>query len=809
MENLFNKKPYFIVCPPPNVTGSLHIGHCVTFTYIDVIARYKILTNHEVHVIGGTDHAANATTIMVRKNYPDVTPENFYEKAMEWIQNAQNNIINQLKDLGVLMDWSQFCYTMDPLRNEGVVAAFNLLYHKGFIYKAKKLVNWDTHFGTAISDLEVNMKAQESMIYEVEYQGDGFTLTVATTRPETIFADCAIAVHPQDERYHHLIGKTVLIPMINKSIPIIDSTSVLKDFGTGCLKITPAHAIEDYDIWLHHPMIQSWEPVDLMDNYGIFVHDILPQPFKGLDVKAARKLVVDMLQLPGKKIKNQIPVSDRSETIVEWKWADQWFFDVPSFKEDAMQWINDGVVKFWPQALANNYRSWINNLQPWCISRDLPLGHKIPVWYDGYGHQWVAHNSQEAQNKAQEFWLKNNLTATELIQDHHCLDTWFSSGLFHKSALGWPHNQQAVADLIVTGYDILFFWITRMMLMSMALGDDCSFKNVFFHGLVRDKYNNKMSKTKGNTIDPYDIAQEFGWDNLRLTIALNSVNSNDLKLSHDSFQDTKKIITKIKNAHAYCKLHCQNLPQQKPISHNLILNDMMELTIYHINHYKKLMEDFQWNKGVKYLVHNFFYQYFCDYFIEIHKVIKNQWPEANSVLNWIFSQLLLLFHCYCPFLTEEIFQEYGQKNIKNNLWQQVSSIKDFTDFHGAMEIISVIRFFQQVLGSKALEIYCGDNKEEYGNLVSKITKTEAVSHQGIVEYKGASNSCWYLNNINKNPEIFQREIQKCEKKIHQMKGFLLNENFMKNGDADVIDQYQRELQKQETLLKCLEKILLN
>ena len=809
MENILNKKPYFIVCPPPNVTGNLHIGHCVTFTYIDVIARYKTITNHQVHMIGGTDHAANATTIMVRKNYPNVTPENFHEKAMEWIAKSQKNIINQLKDLGVLMDWNQFCYTMDSLRSQGVIEAFNILYNQGLIYKAKKLVNWDTHFGTAISDLEVNMVPQESMIYEVIYQGDGFNLSVATTRPETIFADGAIAVNPEDKRYKHLIGKTVLIPIINKPIVIIDSIMVDKDFGTGCLKITPAHAVEDYDIWRNHDAIKHIQPVDLMDNYGIFVHEILPKEFQGLNVKEARKLIVEKLELSGKKIKNNIPMSDRSETIVEWKWADQWFFDVPNFKNQALQWIDDKIVNFWPPILTNNYRSWINNLQSWCISRDLPLGHKIPVWYDDYNNQFVGHDQQEVQNKAQEFWNKNNLTPTQLTQDHHCLDTWFSSGLFHKSALGWPHSQQAVADLIVTGYDILFFWITRMILMSIALGDDCAFKNVLFHGLVRDKYNNKMSKTKGNTIDPYDVANEFGWDNVRLTIALNSINSNDLKLSMDSFNDTKKIITKIKNAHAYCKMHFKEICWQQPVTDNLILQDMMAITKQHIQHYYHLMENFQCNKAIKYLIHNFFYQYFCDYFIEIHKVIQNE-AQANEVLSWIFYQILLLLHCYCPFLTDELFKEYTNQSILTHGLQGLEEEKTepSNDFYGSMEIISVIRFFQQVLGSKHIQVNKGNYKEIYWNLVVKITKTEQVDHQGIVEYNHG-NQKWYLDNINKNEEILTREIHKCQKKIEQMNKFLSDNNFIKNGDVEIIEQYKNELKNNTTMLQCLTKIMNN
>jgi valyl-tRNA synthetase len=804
INNLKKNKPLTIVCPPPNVTGNLHIGHCLNFTLIDIWTRTTLLNDHPVIVVGGTDHAANATTIMVRKHYPDVTPENFHGKAMEWIEKAQQNIINQIKDLGVIMDWDKFCYTMDPVRTQGVIYAFNILYNKGLIYKAKKMVNWDTHFGTAISDLEVIMKPQESVIYEIPYElsdGSGF-ITVASTRPETIFADCAIAINPHDEKNIHLLNKTIKIPIINKEIPIISSESVDKDFGTGFLKITPGHSMDDYNIWLNHPVIKDMEAIDLMDNHGIFCHGILPQEFQGLTVNEARKLTIQQLNLLGKPLKNHIPISDRSETVVEWKITDQWFFEVQNFKEKAWDLLDKKIVRFFPKNLINTYKNWIDNLQSWCISRDLPLGHRIPVWYDEYNNQYVGHDYNEAAMKAEIYWKNENLTPTSLIQDHHCLDTWFSSGLFHKTALGWPH-QISGATLMVTGYDILFFWITRMILMSIGLDDHQPFANVAFHGLIRDKYGNKMSKTRGNTIDPYEIAKEYGWDNLRLTLAMNSRGASDIQISKESFEITKRILTKIKNAHNYCHSHFKTLVLDEPKVIHPICQDMIHIT----NNFTKLWTAnitnyINFNDGIKLAINQFLYKDFCDSFIEIHKVLKDEIEEMDDVLSWIFFQLLMVLHSSCPFITDEIFSQYhDQRLLHYNFYKRVSI--DPLEFHSSIEMVSVIRFFQQVFHSKNIQVKINNLPKVYENMILKLTKTQLLMGDGIVQY----GPYLVLDGINKDPEILSREIKKLEHKIDQLNKNLSNENFIKKADESIVILYQQELKNHTLLMNCLKKIL--
>jgi valyl-tRNA synthetase len=808
LNNTKKNKSYTIVCPPPNVTGNLHLGHCLNFTSIDVISRYLILNNYKVNIIGGTDHAANATTIMVRKHYKDITEENFQQKALEWIENSQKNIINQIKDLGVLINWDKFCYTMDPICSQGVIEAFNIIYNKGLIKKSKKMVNWDTHFGTAISDLEVNMIPKTSMIYEINYEftdGSGF-LTVATTRPETIFADCAIAINPQDQDKIHWINKQVFIPIIKKPITIIFSEKVNKDFGTGCLKITPGHSIDDYNIWINNNQINTIEPIDLMDNYGKFVHEILPLEYKGLSVIEARKLIIEQLNLCGNKINSNIPYSDRSETVVEWKLIEQWFFHVEQFQDKAIQLI-DNNINFWPKILVNNYKSWINNLQPWCISRNLPLGHKIPIWYDNYGNEFVGHNIQEALKKAELFWGANNLLSSNLYQDHHCLDTWFSSGLFHKSSLNWPHEQN-ICDLIVTAYDILFFWITRMILMSIALDDFEPFRNVVFHGLIRDKYGNKMSKTKGNTIDPYEIANKFGWDNIRLTLILNSVNNNDLKVSQDSFIQTQKIITKIENSYKYCQLHFKNLILIQPTTNNSILQDMINITKTFIKEYQQFMNQFQLYNGVKLVIYKFFYEHFCDYFIEIHKIIVKEDTQANDVLSWIFFQLLLLIHAYCPFLTEKIFQEYGYSNLLNyNYHEEISlNYKNNNKFYSTMNIISIIRYFQKIFGSKDMIINNDKLESNYLNIVKSITKSFGNNYDSSIVYLDKWGYQWQLTNINKNSNVLQQELNKIYKEIENLENILNNKNFLNKCDENIIHQYQNNLNSYQLLKNCLENL---
>jgi valyl-tRNA synthetase len=395
------------------------------------------------------------------------------------------------------------------------------------------------------------------------------------------------------------------------------------------------------------------------------------------------------------------------------------------------------------------------------------------------------------------------LEPTPLTQDHHCLDTWFSSGLFHKSSLGWPLENNVIGDLIVTGYDILFFWITRMILMSVALDDELPFKNVLFHGLVRDKYGQKMSKTKGNTIDPYSIGSTMGWDNVRLTLALNSINNNDLKISEDSFKDTQKILNKIKNAHVYCSPYLKN-SMDKPFSKNKILNDMMAITENFILEYQQLMENFQCNQGVKTVIYDFFYQHFCDYFIEIHKIIRGNNPEADDVLSWIFYQSLLLIHPDCPFLTEEIFSKYHDTTLLSHSLKS-KKIVDCQEFYSTMNIISVIRFFQQVFQSKSIEINC-QGLEIYKDLCSAMTKTTIKDIEGIIVYGDNYGFTWYLNNINNNPEILTREIQKCNQKIQQMERLLGDQNFLKNGDPVIIEQYKTQLKNSQIMLNCLKSL---
>ena len=816
LNNLKKNKPYTIVCPPPNVTGNLHIGHCLTYTLIDTITRYKILMGYDVNVLGGTDHAANATTIMVRKNYPDVTPENFHEKAIEWINQAQGNIIQQLKDLGVIINWEQFSYTLDENSSKLVKEAFIILYKKKLIYKAKKIVNWDTHFGTAISDLEVVMKSQESMIYDINYQlsdGNGF-ITVSSTRPETIFADCAIAINPQDTNHIHLVGKTVRIPIINKEIPIITSNSVDKDFGTGFLKITPGHSIDDYNIWIENEIIKYQEPIDLMDNHGIFSHEILPFQFQGLNVKEARKLVVEMLNLSGKTIKNNIPFSDRSETVVEWKITDQWFFEVPQFKNEAIELLDQELVKFFPEKLINGYKNWINNLQSWCISRDLPLGHRIPIWYDEYGHQYLGEGDNSYDNaldKAKINWNNNNLKPTLLIQDHHRLDTWFSSGLFHRTALKSQFKDQynGDTDLIVTGYDILFFWITRMILMELGVGSDkipYPFKNVLFHGLIRDKYGNKMSKTKGNTINPYEISQEYGWDNLRLTLSLNSVGCNDVNIGKESFEETKKILTKLKNADKYCQNYFNTLITEKPKVSNPIANDIIHITHNIINQYSNFMENFECNKGVKLIINEFLYDHFCDYFIEIHKHLHQEIPELTLVLQWSFFKLLLSMNPYCPFITQEIFNKYNPNDNLLNYNFIIQPHKSCYEFYSSMNIISIIRFFQQVFESKEIFVKNNHLNSHYQNMVIKLTKTNLLKSNGIIQYNDQWGYQWFLDGINNNTHILSQEIQKLKKKIDQLDTILNNENFIKNADPDVVINYKNQKNNHQLLMDCLIKL---
>ena len=538
-----NSKKFSIVIPPPNVTGSLHMGHALNNSIQDVLTRFHRMNNYETLWQPGTDHAGIATQALVEKKLAkdgvkknDLGREKFIEKVWEWKNQYGDIIINQLKKLGCSCDWSRNAFTMDENLSKSVIKVFVDLYNKKLIYKAKKLVNWDVVLKTAISDLEVDQREVNSKLYYINYpiEGSDKFITIATTRPETMLGDTAIAVNPKDDRFKDLIGKLVTIPLANRKIKVITDDYADPEQGTGAVKITPAHDFNDYDVGIRNKL----EVINIFTPDGK-INDNAPDPYKGLDRFAARKLILEHLEEGNflekiEKLVNKVPYGDRSNSIIEPYLTEQWFVDAKTLAIKAKEVVHNGKTKFFPENWSKTYFQWMDNIEPWCISRQLWWGHQIPAWYGPDGKIFVAENEEECKIQAKEFYSKD----VELKRDEDVLDTWFSSGLWPFATLGWPDKKDFVkkfypTTVLVTGFDIIFFWVARMMMFGMEFLNKEPFKDIYVHALVRDEKGQKMSKSKGNVIDPLDLIQKYSADALRFTLLSMASPGTDVKLSED------------------------------------------------------------------------------------------------------------------------------------------------------------------------------------------------------------------------------------------------------------------------------------
>ena len=549
-----NSKKFSIVIPPPNVTGSLHMGHALNNSIQDVLTRFHRMNNYETLWQPGTDHAGIATQALVEKKLAkdgvkknDLGREKFIEKVWEWKNEYGDIIINQLKKLGCSCDWSRNAFTMDENLSKSVIKVFVDLYNKKLIYKAKKLVNWDVVLKTAISDLEVDQREVNSQLYYINYpiEGSDKFITIATTRPETMLGDTAIAVNPKDDRFKNLVGKFVIIPLANRKIKVITDDYADPEQGTGAVKITPAHDFNDYDVGIRNKL----EVINIFTPNGK-INDNAPDPYKGLDRFAARKLILEHLE-EGKfldkieKLVNKVPYGDRSNSIIEPYLTEQWFVDAKTLAIKAKEVVNNGKTKFFPENWSKTYFQWMDNIEPWCISRQLWWGHQIPAWYGPDGKIFVAENEDECKKQAKEFYSKD----VELKRDEDVLDTWFSSGLWPFATLGWPEKTPEVekfypTSVLVTGFDIIFFWVARMIMMGTEFLKEEPFKNIYVHALVRDEKGQKMSKSKGNVIDPLELIEKYSADALRFTLLSMASPGRDVKLSEDRVKGYRNFLNK-------------------------------------------------------------------------------------------------------------------------------------------------------------------------------------------------------------------------------------------------------------------------
>ena len=669
-----SKKPYVIMMPPPNVTGSLHIGHALTFTIQDILIRFHRMQGFDVLWQPGTDHAGIATQMVVERELAkskitrhDLGRDKFIEKVWEWKDQSGGTITNQLRALGASPDWEKERFTMDDGLSKAVNYVFVKLYKEGLVYRDKRLVNWDPKLLTAISDLEVEQRETNGKFWFFNYpiQGSDEFLTIATTRPETMLGDTAVAVNPNDERYKHLKGKNVLLPIINRIIPIIFDDYSDPTKGTGAVKITPAHDFNDFEVGKRHGL----QVINIL-NADATINENGTEEFQGLDRFEARHKIIEKLKslnlfVKEENITHTVPHGDRSNVIVEPWLMDQWYVDAKKLALPAIKAVEEGNTTFIPQSWDKTYYEWMRNIQPWCVSRQLWWGHRIPAWFGPDNKVFVESNEQAALDAAEIFYGKK----VELIQDEDVLDTWFSSALWPFSTLGWPEKTKDLrkyypTSVLVTGFDIIFFWVARMMMMGIHFMDkEVPFKEVYIHALVRDEKGQKMSKSKGNVLDPLDLSSKYGADALRFTLTAMAAQGRDIKLSEERIAGYRNFSTKIWNGCKFLEFNdCISYIDKDIKKIDLEVNKWIVKLYNDLNNrVKTAIKEYKFNDAAD-AFYQFIWKDYCDWYIEFIKPILNNTDnlkdleETKHVSINIMKNVLLMLHPIMPYVTEEILE---------------------------------------------------------------------------------------------------------------------------------------------------------
>ena len=701
---------FSIVIPPPNVTGVLHMGHALDDTLQDILVRYNRMQGKNVLWQVGTDHAGIATQMVVERNLAkegitrhDLGREKFIETVWKWKEKSGGTITKQLRRLGASCDWSRERFTMDEGLSRAVHKIFVNLYKDGLIYKAKKLVNWDSKFMTAVSDLEVVQKETVGKMYYYKYPIEGEAgefIHIATTRPETMFGDTAVAVSAKNEKLAHLIGKNCIIPIINKSIPIIADDHADPEKGTGAVKITPAHDFNDFEVGKRHnlPLVNILNPdATLNEN----------TPYAGLPTLEARQKVIEKLTELGvmEKIEDHpmvIPYGDRSGVIIEPMMTDQWFVDAPVLAKEAIRAVEQGEMEFVPKSYEKTYFEWMRNIQPWCISRQLWWGHQMPIWYGPDEHIFCEENEDEAQAQADKFYGKR----VELRRETDVLDTWFSSGLWAFSTLGWPDKSEYLdkfypTSVLVTGFDIIFFWVARMMMMSMYMMKKVPFKKCYIHGLVRDEKGQKMSKSKGNTVDPMETIEKYGADALRFFMAAMETQGRDVNMSEARIAGYRNFATKLWNAARFCEMNeCKTVKGFDENSAKLAINKwIIAKAKQAAKEVTDNLDSFRFSDAAN-AVYQFAWGTFCDWYIELTKPVfygdnEEQKAETRAVAAWVLDRILLILHPFMPFITTELWNNTAERDTKliHARWVRDEQIDTnaLSEIDWAIDLISSIR----------------------------------------------------------------------------------------------------------------------
>lgn len=735
-----NKEAFAVVIPPPNVTGVLHMGHALDDTLQDILIRYNRMLGKNVLWQPGMDHAGIATQMVVERNLAaegitrhDLGREKFIETVWQWKEKSGGTICKQLRRLGASCDWSRARFTMDEGLSRAVRKIFVRLYKDGLIYKAKKLVNWDSKFMTAVSDLEVVQKETVGKMYYYKYPikgEEGEFVHIATTRPETMFGDTAVAVSKDNEKLKHLIGKECIIPIINRVIPIVADDHADPEKGTGAVKITPAHDFNDFEVGKRHnlPLINILNPdATLNEN----------TPFAGMDTQSARKATIAKLEELGlmEKIEDHpmvIPYGDRSNVVIEPMLTDQWFVDAPTLAKEAIRAVEDGEMQFVPKSYEKTYFEWMRNIQPWCISRQLWWGHQMPIWYGPDGEIFCEENEEEAQAAADRHYGSR----VELTRETDVLDTWFSSGLWAFSTLGWPDKSEYLdtfypTSVLVTGFDIIFFWVARMMMMSMYVMKKVPFKKAYIHGLVRDEQGRKMSKSKGNTVDPMEIIEKYGADALRFFMAAMETQGRDINVSEARIQGYRNFATKLWNSARFGEMNECALPadfDENGVKHPVnrwIVAKVKEATV----ELTENLDNFRFSDAAN-TVYQFVWGAFCDWYIEMIKPIlygsnEEEKAETRAAFAWVLNRILVILHPFMPFITSELWNNTGTRSERliNVSWPKNESFDTAAigDIDWVIELIGSIRSLRAEMnlpaGAKLTVLLKGANADSLAHLL--------------------------------------------------------------------------------------------
>ncbi len=821
---------FSIVMPPPNITGSLHMGHALNTTLQDIIIRYQRMKGKNVLWQPGTDHAGIATQMVVERNLSDeknlsrkdIGREAFVDEIWKWKEKSGGTITDQLRRLGASCDWSRERFTMDDGLSDAVIKVFVKLYNDGLIYKDKRLVNWDPKLKTAISDLEVDQREVNGNLWYINYPFENNNtkhITIATTRPETMFGDTAIAVHPDDERYKNLIGQKVIIPVVNRKISIIADEYADPNQGSGAVKITPAHDFNDFDVGKRNNL----EMISIFDSDGA-LNENTPSEWNGLDRFKARKLLIEKLEKDNFIVKIEdhihvVPYGDRSDTVIEPFLTDQWYVDAKKLSIPAIRNIKNGKTKFIPNNWSKTYYEWMNNIQPWCISRQLWWGHRIPAWYTNDGEIIVASSEAEALEIANEKYNTNSI-----FQDEDVLDTWFSSALWPFTTLGWPKEENDMTkfyptNLLVTGFDIIFFWVARMMMMGLYFQNNIPFSEIYIHALVRDENGQKMSKSKGNVVDPLDLIDSYGADSLRFTLASMASYGRDIKLSESRVEGYRNFGTKLWNAARFCELNSctkvknQNISELSNPVANWLLSEMIK-TEKKIDSY---LDDYKFNEAAS-EIYQFVWHIFCDWYLELIKPYFNHrnydgLNELRYITSISLNFILIKLHPFMPFITEDLWKKTSNSDeplISSNWSISLPSLykENFVkNTEIIIEIISTVRSIRSELNIPSkkellIQVYKKDssNIDKIKNidlLLNKIIKISKIDKVDEFSDRSASFSVSNIDfalviddSIDLSSEIkrMEKEEVRINNDIELIKKKLSNDSFIKKAPKNIVKE---------------------